>query len=82
MIRVDNGPEFISHQLDGWCKKHKIMLVFIQPKPMQNGYIERLNGSIRRELLNAYVFNTLNEGQKQSGRMGLRLQPLSASQDT
>ena len=62
MIRVDNGPEFISHQLDGWCKKNKIMLVFIQPgKPMQNGYIERLNGSIRRELLNAYVFNTLNE---------------------
>lgn len=28
---------------------------------MQNGYIERLNGSVRRELLNAYVFNTLSE---------------------
>lgn len=62
MIRVDNGPEFISHQLDVWCKKNKITLVFIQPgKPMQNGFIERLNGSMRRELLNAFVFSTLAE---------------------
>jgi putative transposase len=28
---------------------------------MQNGYVERLNGSLRRELLNAYVFRTLSE---------------------
>jgi putative transposase len=28
---------------------------------MQNGYIERCNGNIRRELLNAYVFKTLDE---------------------
>ena len=56
MIRVDNGPEFISAQLDGWCKEHKITLIFIQPrKPMQNAYVERCNGNIRRELLNAYV---------------------------
>ena len=62
MIRVDNGPEFISHKLDQWCKEHKIDLLFIQPgKPMQNGFIERCNGSIRRELLNAYVFKTLDE---------------------
>lgn len=62
MIRVDNGPEFISHKLDQWCKDHKIDLLFIQPgKPMQNGFIERCNGNIRRELLNAYVFKTLDE---------------------
>jgi putative transposase len=62
MIRVDNGPEFISAKLDLWCKEQKITLVFIQPgKPMQNAYVERCNGNIRRELLNAYLFRTLSE---------------------
>jgi putative transposase len=62
MIRVDNGPEFISHILDEWCRKHSITLVYIQPgKPMQNGFIERCNGSVRRELLNANIFYTLDE---------------------
>jgi len=62
MIRVDNGPEFISAKLDHWCREHKITLTYIQPgKPTQNAYVERLNGSIRRELLSAYVFRTLDE---------------------
>jgi len=62
MIRVDNGPEFISIKLDMYCKENKITLVFIQPgEPTQNAYIERCNGSIRRELLNAYIFKTLPE---------------------
>lgn len=62
MIRVDNGPEFISHKLDHWCRQNRITLTYIQPgKPTQNAYIERFNGSMRRELLNAYVFRTLDE---------------------
>lgn len=62
MIRVDNGPEFVSEKFDYWCKENKVKLVFIQPgKPTQNAYIERFNGNIRRELLNAYVFRTLGE---------------------
>lgn len=61
-IRCDNGPEFISHKLAEWCAARKITLQFIQPgRPMQNAYIERKNGSIRRELLNAYLFNSLAE---------------------
>lgn len=62
MIRVDNGPEFISHKLDLWCREHSIELAFIQPgRPMQNAYVERCNGNIRKELLNAYVFTTIHE---------------------
>ncbi len=63
-IRCDNGPEFISHKLEEWCndERRKITLQFIQPgRPMQNAYIERKNGSIRRELLNTYFFSSLNE---------------------
>ena len=64
VIRCDNGPEFISHVLEQWCnhESRMISIQFIQPgKPMQNGYIERKNGSIRRELLNAYLFTSLAE---------------------
>lgn len=63
-IRCDNGPEFISHKLEEWCnnESRKINLQFIQPgRPMQNAYIERKNGSMRRELLNAYLFYSLAE---------------------
>lgn len=61
-IRCDNGPEFISHKLAQWCDdaSRKISLQFIQPgRPMQNAFIERKNGSLRRELLNAYLFYSL-----------------------
>ena len=62
MIRVDNGPEFISQKLDFYCKDNKIDLIFIQPgKPMQNGFVEHFNGSFRKELFNAYVFKTISE---------------------
>ncbi|MFT2007485.1 DDE-type integrase/transposase/recombinase [Pontibacter sp. 13R65] len=62
IIRINNGPEFIPNKLECWCRENKVCLVFIQPgKPMQNAYVERCNGSIRRELLKAYVFRTLTE---------------------
>lgn len=61
-LRMDNGPELISSQLTEWCQSQHIELVYIQPgKPQQNGFVERFNGSFRREFLNAYLFNSLEQ---------------------
>lgn len=59
-LRVDNGPELISATLTDWCETHNVKLIYIQPgKPQQNGFVERFNGSFRREFLDAYLFETI-----------------------
>lgn len=61
-IRVDNGPEFRSKVFTSWCDGNSIVIKYIQPgKPMQNGFIERLNRTFREDVLDAYLFDTLEE---------------------
>lgn len=63
-IRSDNGPEFIAQSTQRWAQANNIIWLFIQPgKPTQNAFCERVNGTIRRELLNTTVFNSLNEAR-------------------
>ena len=43
-IRVDNGPELISDELEKWARRHGVDRRFIQRgRPMQNGLIERFS---------------------------------------
>jgi putative transposase len=61
-IRVDNGPEFLSKVFYQWCRSEQIEIKYIQPgKPMQNGYVERLNRTFREDVLDAYLFESLEE---------------------
>lgn len=63
-IRVDNGPENVSHELRKWAHENNVKLIFIQPgKPTQNSLIERFNGTCRRELLNADLFYSLDHAR-------------------
>ena len=54
-IRVDNGSEFISRDLDLWAYAKGVTLDFSRPgKPTDNGFIEAFNSKLRSECLNAH----------------------------
>jgi len=61
-IRVDNGPEFLSGSFVNYCRTKNIRIRYIQPgKPVQNAYIERLNRTIREDILDAYLFEDISQ---------------------
>ncbi|ULR31940.1 IS3 family transposase [Dickeya fangzhongdai] len=61
-MRMDNGPELVSLTLAQWAEEHGVALEFIKPgKPTQNAFIERFNRTYRTEILDFYLFRTLNE---------------------
>lgn len=65
MIRVDNGPEFISTTFKAWAKSQGILIHYIEPgKPAQNAFIERFNKSYRTEVLDINWFISLAEVKK------------------
>jgi len=61
-LRLDNGSELTSTAFGEWFERLGIELRFIQPgKPDQNAFIERFNRSYRTEVLDAYVFDSIDE---------------------
>ena len=64
-IRMDNVPELTAQSFADWAETHKIQLIYIQPgKPNQNAFIERFNRSFRTEVLDANLFNSIEEVQE------------------
>ena len=70
-IRVDNGPEFVSKELDLWAYMKGVTLDFSRPgKPTDNAFIESFNGKFRVECLNANWFLSLDEARAKA-RLGV-----------
>ena len=62
VLRVDNGPEFLSGDFVAWAESAGMFIRYIQPgAPNQNAYIERFNRTYREEVLNLYLFRSLDE---------------------
>ena len=76
-IRSDNGPEFAAEAMQDWLRRVGIKPIRICPgSPLsanacirlpgsawENGYNERFNGTLRREVLNAEWFTTTKQAQ-------------------
>jgi len=61
-IRVDNGPEFVSKEVDLWAYANGVVLDFSRPgKPTDNAFIESFNSRVRAECLNQHWFLSLED---------------------
>jgi putative transposase len=59
-IRVDQGSEFVSRDVDLWAYQRGVVLDFSRPgKPTEHAFIEAINGRFRAECLNQHWFLTI-----------------------
>ncbi|MEC7795283.1 MAG: IS3 family transposase [Pseudomonadota bacterium] len=64
-IVSDNGTEFTSRAILKWADQNDVPWHYIDPgKPQQNAFIESFNGSLRDELLNEEIFDTLGDARR------------------
>ncbi len=63
-IKVDNGPEFISKDLDRWAYWNHVELDFSRPgRPSDNALVEAFNSRFRQECLNQHWFMSLEDAR-------------------
>lgn len=63
-IKVDNGPEFISKDLDRWAYWNHVELDFSRPgKPSDNALVEAFNSRFRQECLNQHWFMSIEDAR-------------------
>ena len=61
----DDGPEFRSENFQKVISKYRIKEVIIPPgKPFKNGYVESFHSRMREELLDAELFESLEEARE------------------
>ena len=64
-IRVDQGSEFVSRDLDLWAYTYDVTLDFSRPgKPTDNAFIEAFNSKLRAECLNPHWFMSLEDARE------------------
>ncbi len=64
-IRVDQGTEFVSRDLDLWAYTKGVELDFSRPgKPTDNAFIQAFNGRFRSESLNRHWFLALADASE------------------
>ena len=64
-IRVDQGTEFVSRDLDLWAYQRGVTLDFSRPgKPTDNTFIKSFIGKFRAECLNAHWFMSLHDARR------------------
>ena len=62
---MDNGPEFISKDVDLWAYWNHVKLDFSRPgMPTDNAYIESFNARFRLECLNEHWFLSLEDARE------------------
>lgn len=68
-IRSDNGKEFTARALQEWLRQAGITPIQICPgSPWENGYNERFNGTLRREVRNAEWFESTGQAKAVIGK--------------
>ncbi len=62
VLRMDNGPEFISENLKSWSEEQELVQAFIPAgQPWHNGFVESLHNRMRDELFEDNVFFSLED---------------------
>ena len=64
-IVCDSGPVFVSLALDQWASANHVRLDFIRPgRPVENCFVESLNGKLRAACLNLHHLQSLHEARE------------------
>ena len=64
-IRVDQGSQFTSKELDLWAYANGVTLDFSRPgKPTDNAYVESFNATVRLECLGKHWFLDLDDARE------------------